>query len=279
MKKLFFILLFFLPITVSAASSSGLITRTIWYAPEKFFEGNRVRIYAGIFNGFDKDLLGTVEFFVGEKSIGKAQFALERGGNAGSVWVDWTAEYGKQTIRAKVVNARLSGPNGGEPTELAQSSAERVIDFIDKDIDQDGIGNKTDPTDNRPKPPPPVVSSEKGLSPKTVMANVASTSAPFLQGAVALLSVGKTALEARRSTMADKKALASSFRNIKEKITGKETPGVFSIAWEGSKAAGSLGAKAALASLAFSMQNPMWGLLAVLCIISIIVLRKLRRRR
>lgn len=272
MRKIVSLLFLFTPLAAFAASSSGLITRTIWYAPEKFFSESKVRIYAGLFNGFDEDLQGTVEFFIDKKEIGKATFALERGGRAGSVWADWIAEYGAHTVSARIADSRLSGTGGEKPVQLENTSAELTLAFIDRDTDQDGIGDKEDSVDNRVK---------AQISQETAPVSPVGTSTTelILQKTSQALTASKEALEARRSTASDKKVLARTFSDLKDSVNEKDIPGVFSVAWEGSKAAGSLAAKTALASLAFVAQNMSWGAVIITGIATFILWLYFRRKR
>ncbi|MDO8655442.1 MAG: hypothetical protein Q7R48_03475 [bacterium] len=141
----------FVPLLIFAAplSNTGFLQGGIWYSKDPFFAGETVRAYAAIFNSSNEDLAGTVEFLDNKKSLGNAEFFVERGGKFAQVWVDWNVTEGEHLVEAVITKASIIRV-GSSPVaiELQQAKVQESLRQIDKDTDKDGIGNKTDTDDD-----------------------------------------------------------------------------------------------------------------------------------
>src|SRR3989338_2094344 len=89
--------LVFLPLRAQGAllSNAGFLQGGIWYSKDPFFAGETVRVYAALFNSSSEDIAGTVEFLDNKRSLGAADFFVERGGKFVQVWVDWNVTEGE----------------------------------------------------------------------------------------------------------------------------------------------------------------------------------------
>lgn len=129
----------------------GFIQDNIWYSRDPFFESDKIRIYTNVFNGSQYDFKGTLEFFIGGKSLNKSNFSLISGAFQ-VFWADWTAESGGKKIYAKITEAKISLPGGvEEAVTLENAKTGEIETFVDKDTDKDGVGDKNDPKDDRIK--------------------------------------------------------------------------------------------------------------------------------
>ncbi len=141
----------FVPFSIFAAplSNAGFLQGGIWYSKDPFFAGDKVRVYAAVFNSSNEDLAGTVEFLDNKKSLGHADFFVERGGKFAQVWVDWNATGGDHLVEAVITKASIIRA-GGAPLaiELQQAKVQEDLRQVDTDTDKDGIGNSTDTDDD-----------------------------------------------------------------------------------------------------------------------------------
>lgn len=141
----------FIPLLTFAAplSNAGFLQGGIWYSKDPFFAGDTVRVYAAVFNSSNEDLAGTVEFLDNKKSLGNADFFVERGGKFTQVWVDWNVTEGDHRVEAVITKASIIRVGSSPvPIELQQAKAQESLRQVDKDTDRDGIGNNTDADDD-----------------------------------------------------------------------------------------------------------------------------------
>lgn len=127
----------------------GFVRGNIWYFPDPFFAGDDVKIYTAVFNGSDKDIVGTVEFFVNDEPIGKTDFSVASGGSLKEVFISWPAAEGRHKFEAKISQARVS--RFGQPKEeilLGQENFSQDERYVDLDTDKDGVGNLDDTDDD-----------------------------------------------------------------------------------------------------------------------------------
>lgn len=87
------------------SSSTGFIDGPVW-ADSVLVKGERIRLYAALFNGENSRVDFKVEFFDGTKSIGKAETSIWPK-EAKAVSVDWVVEDGRHNIHAKIVEAKI----------------------------------------------------------------------------------------------------------------------------------------------------------------------------
>ncbi|MBI2453052.1 MAG: hypothetical protein HYV55_02380 [Parcubacteria group bacterium] len=130
-------------------SNAGFLQGGIWYSKDPFFAGDTVRVYAALFNSGNEDIAGTVEFLDNKKSLGAADFFVERGGKFTQVWVDWKATEGEHLVEAVITKASVIRV-GGSPVaiELQQTRAQESLRQVQQDTDGDGVGNANDSDDD-----------------------------------------------------------------------------------------------------------------------------------
>ena len=151
MKRAIIFSLFLAPVFAFAAplSNAGFLQGGIWYSKDPFFAGETVRVYAAIFNSGNGDISGTVEFLDNQKSLGKSDFFVERGGKFSQVWIDWNVDKGRHSVEAIITKASLVGPGGVlTPVEIAQTKAQEDSRLVEEDTDKDQVGNSADADDD-----------------------------------------------------------------------------------------------------------------------------------
>lgn len=127
----------------------GFVQDTVWFSKDPFFAPDTVRIYSAIFNSTPHDLKGTAEFFVDEKGIGEASFTATRQGGIGIAWIDWQSQEGDHAFSAQIKEAKLSVIGQEDRIIVLKNSIGRIIQrFVDKDADQDEVGDVIDPDDD-----------------------------------------------------------------------------------------------------------------------------------
>src|SRR3989338_11571345 len=91
MKRAIIFLLLLAPVFAFAAPlpNAVFLQGGIWYSKAPFFAGETVRVYAAIFNSGNGDISGTVEFLDNQKSLGKSDFFVERGGKFSTLLGVW----------------------------------------------------------------------------------------------------------------------------------------------------------------------------------------------
>lgn len=141
---LFALLVNIVPTTVFAANADLAIDgSSISFSQSAFLEGQKIRIYVTVYNHGTVDALGTVKISNQNngKQIGTDQVVSVVGQKNDTVFVDWVAIPGTQTISAKVTPWETNGDNSGN------NGANKQI-FVEQDTDHDGIKNSTDPDDD-----------------------------------------------------------------------------------------------------------------------------------
>ncbi|MFA4890107.1 MAG: hypothetical protein WC587_00515 [Candidatus Paceibacterota bacterium] len=111
-------------------SSLGFAQNGIWYSTDKFLEGDKIKIYSAVFNSSAYDLLGAVEFFDNEISIGKSGFYVGGEGKIKEVGIDWTAVKGQHKISAKIIEAKIRMADGQEEAIILENSQTGVSDIF-----------------------------------------------------------------------------------------------------------------------------------------------------
>lgn len=101
-----------------------------------------VKLYTTVRNNGDKDLIGTVKFFVDGKQIATDQpVSVKKGSVPDEVFVNWRATAGNHTIAAQIY------PYEAEGDDPNNNYVQKKV-FVDYDTDGDGIGNSTDTDDD-----------------------------------------------------------------------------------------------------------------------------------
>jgi hypothetical protein len=143
---LIFLALLYAPFAHAEEFNAGIV-QGLWYAEENVFAEKPTRIYIAIRNNTGSDLSGTVEFFAGERKIGRKNVEALNGRIIES-WTDWTPTYGTSTLKATLTRIELDTV-AGETQEVTVVSALAEDEvFADYDTDEDAIGNHTDTDDD-----------------------------------------------------------------------------------------------------------------------------------
>ena len=110
--------------------SSGVVERQI------------VKIYTTVRNNGDKDLIGTVKFFVDGAQVATDQpVSVKQGSIPDEVFVNWKAIAGNHVISAQIYPYETEGDNPSN--NFTQKNF-----FVDWDTDGDGVGNAVDTDDD-----------------------------------------------------------------------------------------------------------------------------------
>lgn len=105
-------------------------------------EKQTIKIYTTVRNNGDKDLIGTVKFFVDGDQIATDQpVSVKQGSIPDEVFVNWQATAGKHVISAQIYPYEAEGDNPGN--NFVQKDF-----FVDWDTDGDGIGDSVDIDDD-----------------------------------------------------------------------------------------------------------------------------------
>ncbi len=104
--------------------------------------GQVVRIYTTVRNNGDKDLIGTVKFFVDGAQIATDQpVSVKSGSIPDEVFVNWEAKAGNHKVSSQIYPF---DPEGDNP---ANNYVEKNF-FVDADSDGDGVGDSIDVDDD-----------------------------------------------------------------------------------------------------------------------------------
>lgn len=152
MKELFF-LLFVLVITVLstflisarnvlAKANLSINATDITFSKENPLEGDKVRVFARVFNSNDVDISGFVLFLNNGKEMADPQPISVKVNTYDDVFIDWSAVPGTYNIQAKIVSTVPQDENS------ADDFAGKENYFVDIDTDKDGVGNAKDLDDD-----------------------------------------------------------------------------------------------------------------------------------
>ncbi|MFA5931856.1 MAG: hypothetical protein WC793_00545 [Candidatus Paceibacterota bacterium] len=142
------LLLFFslLPVNNIHAQNSnvGFVPGNIWYSKDPFEEGDKIKIYALVFNPDNRELSGTVVFFDNDVFLAKKDFVAPAKGIK-DISVDWTANVGTHNIFGKIENAKfLISAGKYEEVFLAENETSKSVRTVTKKI----TTNTTDTSKN-----------------------------------------------------------------------------------------------------------------------------------
>ncbi|PIP32095.1 hypothetical protein COX24_00005, partial [bacterium (Candidatus Gribaldobacteria) CG23_combo_of_CG06-09_8_20_14_all_37_87_8] len=124
--------------SVFAKTDLSLNVSDITFSKENALVGDRVKIFARVFNVGDVDVYGFVIFLINDKEIADPQPISVKVDTYDDVFIDWIFEQGTFNIKAKIVATR---PSDESPDNDA---AARESYFVDLDSDNDGIGDTQD---------------------------------------------------------------------------------------------------------------------------------------
>ena len=132
----------FLAQSVLAAVDLSINVTDISFSKEEVFKGDKIRIYARVFNLGDKDVQGFVIFSDNGKEISDPQPISVKVNTYDDVFIDWVAVAGNNNIEAKIIGTNPKDEN------IENNSAARENYFVDVDTDKDGIGDAKDTDDD-----------------------------------------------------------------------------------------------------------------------------------
>jgi hypothetical protein len=117
----FFVLALFPFCKINAESSNiGFVQSDIWYSPDPFEEGDKIKIYTLIFNPESRELSGTVMFLDDETVLGEKVIKIPSK-SVKDVSIDWTVTAGKHSVYAKIENAKFLISAGKYETALLEN--------------------------------------------------------------------------------------------------------------------------------------------------------------
>ncbi|MCK4386672.1 MAG: hypothetical protein KAV41_01130 [Candidatus Pacebacteria bacterium] len=129
--------------SINAGFVSGL-----WYSKIPFFAGDEVRIYTVVQNQSGFDIKGAIQFFVGDKLLGRSDFSAVNG-RLIEKWADWKVTQGEHNIIVRISDVKKL-EIGKEPAavNLIENNFISKKYLVDIDTDKDGAGNEDDLDDD-----------------------------------------------------------------------------------------------------------------------------------
>jgi hypothetical protein len=104
--------------------------------------GKIIKFYTTVRNNGDKDLIGTVKFFVNGQQVATDQpVSVKQGSIPDEVFVNWVAVAGNHKVSAQIYPYETEGDN------TANNYVEKNL-FVDMDTDGDGVGDSVDVDDD-----------------------------------------------------------------------------------------------------------------------------------
>jgi len=135
------------PIITFATESNAGFVQGIWYDSETVVAGHPTRIYVAIRNNTGGDLSGRVEFYVNQTLLERSDVKALANRIIES-WADWNPTYGTNTITAILSRTVVSsGEDKSKRVTVVSAEANDVL-FVDRDTDNDGLLDQTDPDDD-----------------------------------------------------------------------------------------------------------------------------------
>jgi hypothetical protein len=105
--------IFLTPLFVFAfATPAGLVDSGIWLSGEPK-ANETISVYSAVFNGYDKTLLGTVQFYDYNTLLGEKNFSVLPKSIA-TLSVSWKVDIGDHKLQARVVNPTLKASNSDD---------------------------------------------------------------------------------------------------------------------------------------------------------------------
>ena len=101
---------------------------SLWISQSSVTEGDRVKIYATVYDSGDEAIRGTVVFLADGSAIGSQPFSLAAGASS-IVSAEWKASAGTHALKA-----RIDGPVGkdsGQPLALADATSDVSVTVAD----------------------------------------------------------------------------------------------------------------------------------------------------
>ncbi len=121
-----------------AKTDISLSQTDITFSQDNIVEGNSIKIYARVFNIGDTDVLGQVIFLNNGKELPNPQPVSLKPGTYDDVFINWKPSAGTYSIEATISGISPTDDNVGNNSVKKEA-------IVDKDTDNDGIGDKKDP--------------------------------------------------------------------------------------------------------------------------------------
>jgi len=141
------ITIFFLSCLPAQAAVVGFSSNSLWFAaPNNVIEGQSVKVYANIVNGDYGRFEGDLEFYANDEAIGSlTHFNIDQEESRLFSTV-WTAKPGEFRFTAKISNDVIYKDGKAQENIVINRylSSNQELLFVDKDTDQDGIGDKSE---------------------------------------------------------------------------------------------------------------------------------------
>jgi len=127
----------------SLAKTDLSITATdITFSKEQALAGDKVRIFARVFNIGDNDAYGFVVFLNNGQEIAEPQPISVKVNTYDDVFIDWLVEEGSFDVQAKIITTQPQDEVSTNDTAVREDY------LVDLDTDGDGLGNSQDPDDD-----------------------------------------------------------------------------------------------------------------------------------
>jgi len=123
---------------LKAKADLSLDVSDITFSKTSPVSGEKVRVFARVFNLGDQDICGYVFFSVNGKKVGEPQPVSVKVGTYDDVFIDWIFEKGDYDIGAGIVGTSPADENSNNNI-VAQEDY-----FVDTDSDGDGVGDVSD---------------------------------------------------------------------------------------------------------------------------------------
>ncbi len=125
-----------------AKTDLSITASDITFSKDEPLEGDKVRVFARVFNLGDIDVYGFVIFLKNGKEMADPQPISVKVNTYDDVFIDWLSESGSHNIQAKVI-----GTNPGDENQVNDVATQENY-FVDLDTDGDKIGNTKDLDDD-----------------------------------------------------------------------------------------------------------------------------------
>lgn len=152
MKKIFTYIAF---IFLAAALPQQVFARTlpagfskdqIWFSKDPFFAGDNILISTLIYNSSEYRMEGSVILKDGTSTVQKRTFAIEKG-DAQVINFPWLATSGTHNFSALIErNEFITGTSSLTASPITTSETAKVRRFADYDLNNNGVGDSTEPT-------------------------------------------------------------------------------------------------------------------------------------
>ena len=123
---------------VMAKTDLSLAVSDITFSKEEPLAGDKVRVFARVFNVGDVDVYGFVIFSINDKEMADPQPISVKINTYDDVFVDWIVKTGNFNVQAKIAATNPQDEN------LANDVAVRENYLVDLDSDGDGLGDSKD---------------------------------------------------------------------------------------------------------------------------------------